>query len=376
MEKTSRLVPFEEAVCDRTRLATKIQRSTYLPRGAIPVVDQGQEEIAGYTDDLEAAYAGALPVVLFGDHTRALKLVDVPFAAGADGVKVLEPRTDLDARFLWYFLRSRALPNDGYSRHFKHLRGLLIPIPEMHEQRRVVELLARAENIVRMRREAEQKAKEIIPALFLDMFGDPATNPKGWVTEALGAHIDLLTGYPFKSSEFVESGDTVRLCRGANVLPQTTDWSDVRHWPTERAKEYAAFALREGDIVLAMDRPWISTGLKVALVSRLDLPALLVQRVARIRPKQSVEASYIYFALSHPMFAAHCNAVKTETLVPHISPNDIRSFKLPIPRITLQTTFTSIVERSSSLPRALGQALALAEHAFQSLLAGVFGDGG
>ncbi len=251
-----------------------------------------------------------------------------------------------------------------------------LSVPSLEVQNRIVDLLSRAENIVRMRREAEEKAKEIIPALFIDMFGDPATNPKGWEDSELSNHIELVTGYPFKSQEFVPQGKTARLCRGANVLPQQMDWSDSRHWPLTRSQEFATFCLERGDIVLAMDRPWISTGLKVARISEADLPALLVQRVARIRPKPTVCASYIYAALCHPSFAAHCNAVKTETVVPHISPNDIRSYRLPIPPIFIQDRFANIVEGGVGLSRQTTQAHGLASAAFQSLLAGVFGEAG
>ena len=255
------------------------------------------------------------------------------------------------------------------------VRKLEIDLPERAEQARVVDLLSRAENIVRMRREAEKKAKEIIPALFLDMFGDPATNPKGWEVAELRGHIELLTGYPFKSKEFVPEGETVRLCRGANVLPQQVDWSDARHWPACRCEEFAEFALRRGDIVLAMDRPWISSGLKVARIAESDLPALLVQRVARIRPKPTLAASYVYVSLCHSSFAAHCNTVKTETVVPHISPNDIRSYRMPIPPIFAQARFASVVDGVEGLAKQAGQALEMAVDAFQSLLAGVFSEG-
>ena len=64
-------------------------------------------------------------------------------------------------------------------------------VPPLPEQRRIVDLLSRAEGIVRLRREAEKKAAELIPALFLDMFGDPATNPKGWPVESLGKHVGI-----------------------------------------------------------------------------------------------------------------------------------------------------------------------------------------
>ncbi|MCK7468806.1 MAG: hypothetical protein MZU91_12235 [Desulfosudis oleivorans] len=64
-------------------------------------------------------------------------------------------------------------------------RRTVIPVPPLQEQRRIVDLLARAEGILRLRREAQQKAAELIPAIFIDMFGDPAVNPKGWPVDAL-----------------------------------------------------------------------------------------------------------------------------------------------------------------------------------------------
>jgi len=304
-------------------------------------------------------------------------------SVGAFCAIVRPEQARIDPEFLALYMRSeafRAWTRRSEGANIKNIRhsellDVRIPVPPMDQQRRAVDLLSRAENIVRMRREAEQKAKEIIPALFLDMFGDPATNPKGWGVAELRDHIELLTGYPFKSVEFVPEGETVRLCRGANVLPQQVDWSDARYWPMRRSDEFADFALRRGDIVLAMDRPWISTGLKVARISESDLPALLVQRVARIRPKPTVVTSYIYAALCHPSFAAHCNAVKTETVVPHISPNDIRSYRLPIPPVTAQALFASVVESAEGLSRQSAQALEMASGAFQSLLAGVFSEG-
>lgn len=76
-------VPFLKAVDDVTGGNIKIQRKDYQQAGILPVIDQGQEEVAGYTDNIEAAFQGSLPVILFGDHTRIFKYVDKPFALGA-----------------------------------------------------------------------------------------------------------------------------------------------------------------------------------------------------------------------------------------------------------------------------------------------------
>jgi type I restriction enzyme S subunit len=286
--------------------------------------------------------------------------------------------TRLDRDFLRFALMASSSEVDanhavlGKVLNKAKVEGISIPLPPFDEQWRIVDLLSRAEGIVRLRREAQKKVAEIIPALFLDMFGDPATNPNEWPVSSLGEHIDLLTGYAFKSSEFVSRGDSVRLCRGANVLPQCIDWSDVRYWPNEKASEFERFLLAAGDIVLAMDRPWISTGLKVARMTNNDVPALLVQRVARIRPKDTLVHAYIYAALCHDRFTAHCNAVKTETLVPHISPHDIRSFPIVVAPIAQQRRFAYLTEQMQSIASQQQEGLAKAEATFNALLAKMF----
>jgi len=178
-------VPFTAAVTDATGGNVKIQRKDFLTEGLLPVIDQGQEDVAGFTNDFSHAYSGDLPVVLFGDHTRAFKYVDRPFALGADGVKVLAPRAGFNAKFLYYYFLTCEIPSRGYSRHFKFLKEFDIPLFALSEQSRIVGLLDEADRLRRLRREADAKAARILPALFLKMFGDPATNPMGWPVEPL-----------------------------------------------------------------------------------------------------------------------------------------------------------------------------------------------
>ena len=187
-----RSVPFAKAVQDATGGNVKIQRKDYLVLGLLPIIDQGQQDVAGYTDDRTAAYRGEVPVVLFGDHTRALKYVDRPFALGADGVKVLEAQPGFDAKFLYYYLLSCDIPNHGYSRHFKFLKELNVPAVAPSEQHRIVEILDQAHALRRRAREADAKAARILPALFLKMFGDPATNPMGWPVKPLSEAVDRI----------------------------------------------------------------------------------------------------------------------------------------------------------------------------------------
>lgn len=107
---------------DHTAGQAKLQTKAFLPSGALPIVDQGQERVAGYTDDASVAYKGPLPVVLFGDHTRIFKFVDFSFVLGADGVRVLVAKDGFDPMFAYWHCRMLDIPNAGYSRHFKYLK--------------------------------------------------------------------------------------------------------------------------------------------------------------------------------------------------------------------------------------------------------------
>ena len=213
-----------------------------------------------------------------------------------------------------------------------------VPFPKYDEQKRIAAILDKADGIRRKRQQAIQLADEFLRSVFLDMFGDPVSNPKGWDTISLGEWADILTGYPFPSAEYVAgSENTIKLCRGANVLPGHVDWSDTVHWPENNTKSLDKYWLIEGDVVLALDRPWISSGLKVARIEKQDFPSLLVQRVARIRGKSPSETIYFLYLIKHPAFKKHCRP--TETTVPHISPTELHGYIVPRPNEKLLQDF-------------------------------------
>jgi type I restriction enzyme S subunit len=115
---------------------------------------------------------------------------------GADGVKILEPRHDIDARFAFHFLGTIRLPEDaGYSRHFKFLKRETVPVPHsIAEQRRIAAILDKADAIRRKRRQALAEIDALLRATFLDMFGDPATNPHGFTLEPMRKFGRVMTG--------------------------------------------------------------------------------------------------------------------------------------------------------------------------------------
>lgn len=118
----------------RLKSKPKVRKDEYQTNGRWPCVDQGQDFIGGYTDNKEAIYHDNLPLIVFGDHTRALKFVDIPFARGADGTQIILSNEECLPQELFYFsLINVDLSNYAYARHFKFLKDqdIIVPTAEM-----------------------------------------------------------------------------------------------------------------------------------------------------------------------------------------------------------------------------------------------------
>lgn len=129
---------------ENVRVPAKVPRSSFLDDGDFPIVSQEADFINGYWNNVEDVVRIDRPVVVFGDHTQVLKLIDFDFVVGADGVKILKPKGFLDAGFLHYFLEANPIPSLGYARHYRHISGIAVPLPSMDEQKRIVAILDQA----------------------------------------------------------------------------------------------------------------------------------------------------------------------------------------------------------------------------------------
>jgi type I restriction enzyme S subunit len=124
-----------------------VPRSKYNPTGEIAIVDQGQEQIAGYTNDLSKSIS-LDKCVVFGDHTRAIKWIDFEFAAGADGTKVLIANDGVLLRFAYFTLLNAEIPDRGYNRHWSVTREIMVAIPPIDKQNEIIQVLDKFDALV------------------------------------------------------------------------------------------------------------------------------------------------------------------------------------------------------------------------------------
>lgn len=241
-------LPFSEVVIDVTAKFTKIKASDYQGQGQYKIIDQGKGPVAGYTDDANLVNGHLLPVVVFGDHTRALKYVDEPIALGADGAKALWVNSDLaSARYVYYYLRSIQIKEAGYSRHFKFLKEVEIPIPfkdgapDFDDQIRIAHLLGKVEGLIAQRKQHLQQLDDLLKSVFLEMFGDPVRNEKGWTPAPLGQLGSINRGV----SKHRPRNDP-KLLDGPHPLIQTGEVSNAGTYITTYTQTYSDCESRLG----------------------------------------------------------------------------------------------------------------------------------
>ena len=326
-----------------------------------------------------------------------------PFAAGCTNVGVTPikavPRTLINRTYAYYFLKQdklfafieklsqRSSGQTGVD--LKELRGYALPLPPTKaEQEAIAEALSDAdalieslEQLIAKKRNLRQGAmqelltgRKRLPG-FETKSGYKQTEvgviPEDWECLAIDEYIDLLTGFPFPSRGYSKSG--IRLLRGSNVKRGNTDWSEdlTQYWPSVSA-EIRKFVLKAGDIVIAMDGSLV--GRSFAMLDQKDVPSILLQRVARIR-SHSIDQSYLNAWICNDRFTKHCDAVKTVTAIPHISPADIRSFKIALPptkpeQETIATILSDIDAELAALEVKLAKARQIKQGMMQELLTG------
>lgn len=161
--------------------------------------------------------------------------------------------------------------------------------------------------------------------------------------EKLDPNVSIKTGHAFNSQRFTDNENDIALVKGENIHQGYIDWLGAKRWPKEEFSSLEKYHLAAGDIVLAMDRPWVTAGLKWSYIKPHDPKSILVQRVARLRAKGKLNQSYLRHVISSNYFAKYLQPIVTGVNVPHISAKQIGNFQIPIPESHIQHKITAIL---------------------------------
>lgn len=263
---------------------------------------------------------------------------------------IVGDETKVDRRYLLYFLSTISaqdlVQDHAYpSLNLPLISGITVALPPLPAQKLIVAILDAAfDGIATAKANFEanlQNARALFESHLQSVF---TQRGEGWKPTTLGAEIDLLAGFAFKSAQYTNAEEDIRLLRGDNIIQGCLRWDDLKKWPANDTGNYDRYQLQEGDVVLAMDRPWVKAGLKHATISADDLPCLLVQRTARLRGGANLDNRFLMYLIGSAAFTRHILGIQTGIGVPHISGQQIKDFEFTLPAIAEQRRIADNLE--------------------------------
>ena len=290
-----------------------------------------------------------------------IKLNNIPAVLNQRVARIKIKSTKIiDKKYLFWFLnndntrRKIEKLGDGVAQinvSTKEIELIEIPLPPLAEQKRIADILDKANEIKDKRELALAKLNELAECTFTEMFGDFETNTKKLPVELLSSLVTVQGGYAFNSNDYMPTG--IRLVKISNVHKDNLIWDEDDFLPNEYLKKFSDYELRCNDIVIALTRPIIKSlnSVKVAIVNQSDLPCLLNQRVARFIFKNEVKLNATFFRalLATKFFYNLVNKLCSTALQPNISTKQIESICIPLPPLSEQQRFETIIKELETI---------------------------
>lgn len=253
-----------------------------------------------------------------------------------------------------------------------------IPLPPLEEQKRIVTILDKADTLRRKRQQAIQLADEFLRAVFLDMFGDPATNPKNWTTLPIGdLTSDWRGGSSMKPGDFAETGFPVlhkgAIHRNGKVL---IDGKKKTHVSEEYARKNSR-SIVDRDYMAVTLRDLVPTGPSIGLIadlSKYDTPQYMLSQGAygfRIERERLVP-SFLVALSNSPGFRVALSKIWVGSTQIHIRNGDFKDLAIPVPDFELLEKYQKIVDATQARLEHFGEFSALSNDFFSSVSSAAF----
>jgi type I restriction enzyme, S subunit len=231
------------------------------------------------------------------------------------------------------------------------LKKIKFPNPPIIEQNKISNFINKFDlqinSLKKQNNVLEQISQSIFKSWFVDFDGvtefddsELGQIPKGWNVTTLREFVDYLVGFPFKSKDYFEGKNGIKLVRGDNVKRQKLVWGiKTRLWK-EVTPKIEKFLIKENDILIGMDGSRV--GDNFAIVYNYELPLLLVQRVARLSSKNKFYGEFIWQLIKNGLFTNYVKNIHTGSAIPHISKEQILDFSILSPSENLIKKFHNI----------------------------------
>ena len=254
----------------------------------------------------------------------------------------------------------------------KDFDNTVIPFPTLEEQEEIAKIINHASGIIFARQQQLQKLDELIKARFVEMFGNPVVNNKGWNVSDLGQlTIKIGSGATPKGGKEAYQTDGISLIRSMNVHNGKFEYKELAHISDEQAARLENVAVEENDVLLNI------TGASVArscVVPTNVLPARVNQHVCIIRCKDSIMPDFINSLLIDDNYQDLLWSIAGSGATREaITKQQVESLQIILPPISKQEEFSKFINRVDKSKVAVQKSLDEAQLLFDSLMQQYFG---
>lgn len=352
-------------------ITKKMKSKNYLKHGKFPIIDQGKNLVSGYCDDETMLIKIDTPVIVFGDHTRCFKFVNFNFVAGADGIKILKPKANFDAKLFYYFCQILNFPNKGYARHYQYLIKTDINFPrEQAEQNLIVKKIESCFEKIDFAISNFKKSKELIEiykqSVLSHAFNGKLTNSNlnSWQVKKLGEICEVKMGQSpegkFVSDNLSNSKEALEFHQGKIYFSDKI---------ILKSKFYTSEIRKVADknsILLCVRAP-------VGIVNLTDRKVAIGRGLCALKFKKDSNMFLYYFLINSK---AYFETNSTGTTFQAVNLNIIKNLEIPLPPLSEQNLIVSQIEKrfkaADSALNLIEQNLKKAEILKQSILSKAF----
>jgi type I restriction enzyme S subunit len=354
-------IPFDKFFKNISSKPYQISKDKYLEEGQYPIIDQGQKYIIGYSNDNSKIYKIKKPVIIFGDHTRIIKYIDFDFIIGADGTKILFTDDTIFIKYAYYQLLHTKIESLGYSRHYKLLKEKEFIKPPLEQQNQIAKTLDKANELVELRKESITKLDALAKSIFIDMFGDPVSNPKKWDIKKIADLGKVQTGNTPPRADLDNYGNFIEWIKSDNILKDKTIIAVSKEYLSEKGYKKGRVA-KKGSLLFTCIAGSMSSIGNLAITDR---EVTFNQQINSLTPVSNNEL-YLYslFKLSKKFFEE--NSTKSMKIM--INKTTFENLLFPIAPLDLQNKFAKIIEKIEEQKSLYTQELEKLQENFDALL--------
>ncbi|MCL1790603.1 MAG: restriction endonuclease subunit S [Peptococcaceae bacterium] len=341
-----------------------VESTNYSDEFKTPVLTAGQSFILGYTDETENIFTN-YPVIIFDDFTAAIKYVDFSFKVKSSAMKILKASQAADIKYLFYYMGTIKTDTQLHKRYWiSKYANIEIPLPPLPVQQKIADILNRASALIEKRKAQIDKLDLLVKSRFVEMFGDPVTNPMGWER---GTVRNIVAEVKYGTSNPANDGGQYPYLRMNNITYSgQLDMTDLKYinMPDSQLEKYA---VRKGDVLFNRTNSKELVGKTCVFDSNEKM--IIAGYIIRVRTNNRAIPVYLSAVLNSDYGKLTLRAMcKTIIGQANINAQELQDIEILIPPLPLQHRFADYVRATDKSKFAMQRGLDKLELLYKSLM--------